>query len=368
MISRQIGATLSVVQRAGVARLQRRRSPAASRSGRNAGEPSARLSSPIAVATSARRLSRPSSSRSIASMRPRSDSRSAAGGGDDAGIRPPLLAGRPGRRRPTPVQRPGAPAGRNAEDGADPAVERHQLRVDGRAGISATSFWHEVVAQLGRRRWYFLAVGDSSQAISCFSSSSVIFASKSGADRRRRELERAIANERVGLVDVLLDLGLDRLRPAASRFSCGADLAAASPGRPRCIICAAGRSTTLRAKLSMSLCCRRSRRWTSSFLAGEAGGRRRGLCAAARAPASAERRQGDQRRAIRRFMRLLRRSARCRPRRRRSPASSLASFSTIRCRPVSLRRRRARSASRLGWRGRARGSRRRGCARARRCR
>ena len=64
----------------------------------------------------------------------------------------PLLARRPGRRlrrRRAAAPARAAPARRHAEDDADPAVERHQLRVDQRAGISATSFCDEGVAQLG---------------------------------------------------------------------------------------------------------------------------------------------------------------------------------------------------------------------------
>jgi hypothetical protein len=78
MISRQIGATLGGRQRAGVGGLQRIDHGRLAL-GTKRGEPSARFSSPIVVATAARRLSRPSSSRSIASICARSDSRSAGG-------------------------------------------------------------------------------------------------------------------------------------------------------------------------------------------------------------------------------------------------------------------------------------------------
>ena len=134
MISRQIGATLAVGSGPVFAALSASIT-AASRSGRNAGEPSARFSSPIA----GRDLGAPvEQAEQLAVDRVDAPAQrlevDAVGGDVDAGMRRAgylLPLGAAGRRALR-----GAPAAaavrRDAEDDADAAVERLQLRVERR--------------------------------------------------------------------------------------------------------------------------------------------------------------------------------------------------------------------------------------------
>src|SRR6185436_6294819 len=97
MISRQIGAMLSLPSGPALAAL-RPSITCASRSGRNTTDPSCFFSSPTCWATSARRLSAPSNSRSIASMRSRNACSWELGAASAIGCFEFLHAARPPRR------------------------------------------------------------------------------------------------------------------------------------------------------------------------------------------------------------------------------------------------------------------------------
>jgi hypothetical protein len=127
---------------------------AASRSGRNAGEPSARLSAPIAVATSARRLSRPAARR-----RSRRCDRAATRGRQPAAAtkrafgRRYLLAGRAGGAAAGPADAPAGGTPRMVRILPSSAISFGSRM----GGISATSFWLKLLRRSTASDWYFLA-------------------------------------------------------------------------------------------------------------------------------------------------------------------------------------------------------------------
>ena len=229
---------------------------------------------------------------------------------------------RPARRRCRPADTP--------RMHADPAVERLQLRVDAAAAHLGDQLLDEgVAASRPPSCWYFLLIGDSSQATSCFSSSSLIFASRTAPIVDGASLTARSRTQRVGLLDVLLDLGLDRLADRLALF--GRRSAAAAPGRPPASSArpAARRRRARRSRCSR--CCSVRSFCTSSFLAGRA------ACAGAvlRRAASAE---GQREPISRRDQAVLLGggSSLAVAAASATAASTSASFSTMRCRPVSL--------------------------------
>ena len=262
MISRQIGATLAARQRAGVGCLQavddlRPRAP-----GGTPAEPSARFSSPTCSATAARRFSSPSSSRSTASIcaRRRQVGRRRATRQQPCGellARPRRAARRRCRtrwRRATPRMtriRPSSACSFGS------STERS----------SAISFCAKRPAHLGPSCWYFLLIGDSSQASSCLQ---LVFGElllEHRADGRRRELHRPLARR----------AGRPRRRTCGPRPRSPCPLPRASRER-RLLLQREARPPASSALPGARRCCARTPRcrlaaargacWTSSFFAG----------------------------------------------------------------------------------------------------
>ena len=93
--------------------------------------------------------------------------------------------------------------------------------------------------------WYLRLTGDSSQATSWLSSSSVKRSLERGADNRRRELDRTFAHQRNGIVDIVAcTSACDR---ACRRLRASAGTCCWQRRRASCSISAAGRSIRLRA-------------------------------------------------------------------------------------------------------------------------
>ena len=213
---------------------------------------------------------------------------------------------------------------------------------------SASSRFTKAPSISGAICWYFLLTGDSSQAISCFSSSSVNFSSSTGpmtlgasSMARLRRIGSASSTNCLASASMVL--------PIASRLSAGTCVRSVWPAA--CISCITGRCTTVRESVSMAGCCSSSTLATSSFLAGEA------VCACA---AKAQPRSATPIQCL--IMNFPQGSAR---RRCRSGHRSRRSRRCVAGRSGPSRRP-GRSASPLVWRGRVRGFRKRGCARARR--
>ena len=224
MISRQIGATLSVGSGPGFAAF-RPSITCASRSGRNTAEPSRFLISPTASASPARRLSSASSSRSTASICWRSAGRLRArrcGVGHRCGDQSRPTSSAPDAARPPP-----ALAGKPSRF-ATLSFERLQLGLDGAARVGhhllrqgVLDLGIDLLKLLRHRR---LEPGDHDLQ---FVLAELLFVDR--RQRRRRELGGALAQDRLDLVVELLHLGLHVLarRPRACRPP-GAE----SPGRP----------------------------------------------------------------------------------------------------------------------------------------